>query len=139
MEGINLQLIGKILLIGMGLSFVLAALLLILTYRRLKRLQVPPHADFFTTLRHVPLSLVLILDLLDFSLDFLGAPLGWMILSHLGLESLRGVTLVEGLIPGTQFIPTLTGAWLLAQFGVRLPDPRDLPGRPPKPYDRRRR
>jgi hypothetical protein len=127
MEGINLELIGKILLIGMGISFVLAALLLILTYRRLKRIQVPPHADFFTTLRHVPLSLVLILDLLDFSLDFLGAPVGWMILSHLGLESLRGVTLVEGLLPGTQIIPTLTGAWLLAKAGVHLPDPRDLP------------
>ncbi|MEA3308509.1 MAG: hypothetical protein U9Q70_03230 [Chloroflexota bacterium] len=108
-------------LIAMGSALVLALLLLLLTYRRLKRIRIPAQADFFTTLRHVPLVLVIILDLLDFGLDFLGAPVGWVILSHLGLENLRGVTLVEGLIPGTQPIPTLTIAWILAKIGVRIP------------------
>ncbi len=122
LESINWRLVGSTLLIAMGVSVTLAVVLLILTYRRLKRIEVPANADFFTTLRHVPISLVLILDLLDFGLDFLGAPVGWVILSQLGLESLRGVTLVEGLIPGTQIVPTLTVAWLLAKAGVRVPE-----------------
>jgi hypothetical protein len=122
LESVDWHLVGTALLIGMGVSVVLAVVLLILTYRRLKQIDVPPDADFFTTLRHVPLSLALILDLLDFGLDFLGAPIGWLILSQLGLQSLRGVTLVEGLLPGTQIIPTLTFAWFLAKAGVRMPE-----------------
>mgnify|MGYP006284561261 CR=1 FL=1 len=122
LESIDWRLVGTGLLIAMGVSVALAATLILLTYRRLKRINVPSNADFFTTLRHVPISLVLILDLLDFGLDFLGAPIGWLILSQLGLESLRGVTLVEGLLPGTQMIPTLTLAWLLAKAGVRMPE-----------------
>ena len=108
-------------LIAMGSALVLALLLLLLTYRRLKRIQIPENANFFVTLRSVPLVLVIILDLLDFALDFFGAPVGWAILSQLGLEKLRGVTLVEGLIPGTQPIPTLTIAWLLARLGIQIP------------------
>lgn len=46
--------------------------------------------------------MVLLLDLLDFSLDFLSAPIAWVILG------MRGVAVVEVLIPGTQFIPTMT-------------------------------
>jgi hypothetical protein len=122
LSSIDWRLVGNVLLIAMGVSVVLAILLIILTYHRLKRIEVPSNADFFTTLRHVPISLVLILDLLDFGLDFLGAPIGWLILSQLGLESLRGVTLVEGLLPGTQIVPTLTAAWLLAKAGVQMPE-----------------
>ena len=122
LESINWRLVGAIMLIAMGVSVVLAVILIILTYRRLKHIEVPPNADFFTTLRHVPISLVLILDLLDFGLDFLGAPIGWLILSQLGLDSLRGVSLVEGLLPGTQILPTLTVAWLLAKAGVQMPE-----------------
>ena len=122
LQSVNWRLVGTVMLIAMGVSLVLALVLILLTYRRLKRIHVPAGADFFTTLRHVPISLVLILDLLDFGLDFFGAPVGWLILSQLGLESLRGVTLVEGLLPGTQFVPTLTVAWLLAKAGVRMPE-----------------
>ncbi len=121
LSSIDWRFVGNALLIAMGASVVLAILLIILTYRRLKRIEVPSNAEFFTTLRHVPISWVLILDLLDFGLDFLGAPIGWLILSQLGLESLRGVTLVEGLLPGTQIVPTLTVAWLLAKAGVQMP------------------
>jgi hypothetical protein len=105
----------------MLVSLILALLLLLLAYRRLKRIRIPPRADFFTTLRHVPLVLVIILDLLDFALDFMAIPIGWALLRHLGLGNLIGVTVVEELIPGTQFIPTLTISWLLARAGVRLP------------------
>jgi hypothetical protein len=30
---------------------------------------------------------------------------------------LRGVTVVESLIPGTQFLPTMTVAWIVARLG----------------------
>ena len=83
---------------------------------RIKRIKLPPDADFLTALRLTPLAVVILLDLLDFSLDFLSAPLAWVILGYLGLEPLRGVTLVEGLIPGTQLLPTMTVAWIVARL-----------------------
>ena len=107
---------GQVMLVAMLLSVILASLLLVLTYRRLKRIRIPPGADFLTTLRHVPLTLALFLDLLDFGLDFFSVPIAWTILGRLGLQSLRGVTVVEELIPGTQFLPTMTAAWLVARL-----------------------
>lgn len=107
---------GQIMLGAMLLSLVLAGALIVLTWRRLKHIRIPPEADFFTALRHVPLTLVLFLDLLDFGLDFFSVPIAWIILNKLGLQPLRGVTVVEEIIPGTQFLPTMTAAW----FAVRL-------------------
>ncbi len=104
----------------MLLSLVAAALLLILARRRLRHLNLPAYADFFTTLRAVPFSLVLFLDLLDFGLDFLSVPVAWVALGKLGLQGLRGVTLVEEIIPGTQLLPTMTAAWLLVRIYDRL-------------------
>jgi hypothetical protein len=101
---------------AMLLSLILAGVLIVLTWRRLKHIRIPPDADFFTALRHVPLTLVLFLDLLDFGLDFFSVPVAWVILNKLGLQPLRGVTVVEEIIPGTQFLPTMTAAW----FAVRL-------------------
>ncbi len=112
----ELALMGQIMLVAMLLSLVLAGVLIVLTYRRLKRIRIPPGADFVTTLRHVPLTLVLFLDLLDFGLDFFSAPIAWVILGKLGLQSLRGVTVVEEIIPGTQFLPTMTAAWFAARL-----------------------
>ena len=83
---------------------------------RVRKIQLPPNADFFTAMRSTPLIVVLTLDLLDFTLDFLSAPVGWMLLTRLGLGPLRGVTVVEGLIPGTQIIPTLTLAWIASRL-----------------------
>jgi len=108
--------LGQVVLIAMLVSLVLAGVLIALTYRRLKSIRLPPGADFFTTLRHVPLSLVLFLDLLDFGLDFLSAPIAWVILGKLGLQSLRGVTVIEEVIPGTQVLPTMTAAWFAARL-----------------------
>jgi hypothetical protein len=79
---------------------------------RVRKVQLPPDADFFTAMRLTPLVVVLLLDLLDFTLDFLSAPLAWLLLTRLGLGPLRGVTVVESLIPGTQIIPTMTLAWI---------------------------
>ena len=99
-----------------GVALVLALLLIVWVIWRVRRIQLPPDADIFTALRATPLSVVILLDLLDFSLDFLSAPIAWVILGHLGLTPLRGVAIVEELIPGTQFIPTMTLAWILARL-----------------------
>lgn len=99
---------------GIGLLISLAMLGWIIW--RVKRIQLPPDADFLTALRATPLAVVILLDLLDFSLDIFSAPLAWMVLNYLGLEPLRGVTIVESLIPGTQFLPTMTVVWVFARL-----------------------
>ncbi len=83
---------------------------------REKRLRVPPGADFFTTVRAVPLPLLIGLDLLDLGLDVFSAPIIWFVLNRLKLQKLRNVATIEALIPFSAPIPTLTIAWLLARF-----------------------
>lgn len=107
---------GLVLLLAAVGALAAAGLLLWHVYRRLSRLKVPPGADFFTTLRAVPLTLVVALDLLDFALDFLAVPIVWVVLSRLKLERLRDVATIEALIPLTQPIPLLTLAWLAARW-----------------------
>lgn len=111
-----------LLLLGLVLSGVLAVWII----ARVRRLRLPPDADLLTALRHTPFSVVLLLDLLDFSLDIFSAPLAWGLLGYLGLQPLRGITVVEALIPGTQFLPTMTVAWLVARLVKR--DSWPLPG-----------
>jgi len=96
-------------------SLVVGLVILSLAYRRLKKIRVPQDADFFTTLRAVPLALVVGLDLLDLGLDSFSAPLEWLILNRLGLPALRNVATFEALIPFTGPIPTLTLAWIAAR------------------------
>jgi hypothetical protein len=106
-----------------GVGLVAALMLLGWVLWRVRRIKLPPDADLITTLRATPIVVVILLDLLDLSLDFLSAPFSWTLLSYLGLNRLRNVTVIESLIPGTQFIPTMTAAWALA----RLVDPERLP------------
>ena len=101
-----------------ALSVVAAILLTLMTHRRLRRLRLPPDADFTTCLRAVPISAVIILDLLDFGLDVFSVPIAWVMLGKLGLQGLRGITILEEVIPGTQLLPTMTLAWI----GIRLYD-----------------
>jgi hypothetical protein len=76
----------------------------------------------------VPLSLVVILDLLDFGLDVFATPITWVVLSRYRLNALRNVAAVEDLIPGTQIIPTMTLCWLAVRvLGLGHPaDPGTL-------------
>lgn len=104
------------LLAVFGVALLMALLLMVWVIGHVRRIQLPPNADVFTALRATPISVVLLLDLLDFSLDFLSAPIAWVILGRLGLAPLRGVAIVEELIPGTQFIPTMTLAWIVARL-----------------------
>lgn len=106
---------GQVLLSVLVICAVLGGLLLALVYRKLRRIRVPANADFFTTIRAVPLGLVVALDLLDLGLDIFATPIVWLVLSRFRLQALRNVAAVEALVPFTQPIPTLTLAWFAAR------------------------
>ncbi len=114
----------KMLLVIAVVALVLAGLVLALAFRALRRIRVPPNADFFTTVRAVPLSLMVGLDLLDLALDTFSAPIIWFILNRYDLKALRNVGAVEALIPITGPIPTLTLAWFAARI-FKLGQPYD--------------
>ena len=117
---IDLNQIFYILLAVFGCASVLLVLTLVWVLRKVRRIDLPPGADFITALRATPLSVVILLDLLDLTLDIFSAPFAWILLGRLGLAPLRTVTVIEALIPGTQFLPTMSIAWVLARLG-RLP------------------
>ncbi len=111
-----LQTIGLYVLGVMGCALTLGLLLLGYLLVVVRRIDVPPDADFTETLRLTPFVVVVMIDLLDLGLDILSAPFAWVILDRLGLKALRGVAAVEGLLPFTQVIPTMTLLWLGARF-----------------------
>lgn len=115
-SNLDIETILKVLGIVIAASLGLAVLFLIWVIWRVKRIHLPPDANFLTALLATPLPVVILLDLLDLSLDFLSAPFAWAILGYLGLKPLRGVTMVESLIPGTQVLPTMTVAWIAARI-----------------------
>jgi hypothetical protein len=119
MSGLNeftLKQLATILLILLGSGFLLSLILAGWVLSRIRKIRLPADTDFMGALRATPLAVVVLLDLLDFTLDIFSAPLTWALLSRLGLAPLRTVTVVEALIPGTQLIPTMTAAWLLAKL-----------------------
>ena len=107
-----------LIMIGIGLLISLALLAWVIW--RVRRIDLPAGADALTALQHTPFIVVLLLDLLDLGLDIFSVPLTWPLLGRLGLAPLRGVTILEGIIPGTQLIPTMTLAWLFARWLNRL-------------------
>lgn len=124
------------LLIGIGL--VLVVLFAVWVFWRVKKIYLPAGANFFTALRATPISVVILLDLLDFSLDIFSAPISWVILGKLGLAPLRTVTMIEALIPGTEILPTMTLAWIIARIwpNLRIPTSPDSLRSLPDPVDR---
>ena len=116
------QRLGLIALVWMGTSLLLALILFVVVIRKLKRLDIPPDASYGETLLYAPFLLVVFIDLLDWGLDVLAAPIAWVVLDRLGLKALRNVSAVEALIPFTQPIPTLTLSWIWVRlFGVDYP------------------
>jgi hypothetical protein len=113
---IDLDLIFFVLAAIFSLGFLILLAFLGWVIWRVKRIHLPQEADFLTTLRLTPLSVVILLDLLDLTLDVFSAPFAWVLLGYLGLKPLRTVTVIEALIPGTQFLPTMTIAWLVARM-----------------------
>ncbi|MBE2197870.1 MAG: hypothetical protein IAE79_04620 [Anaerolinea sp.] len=102
--------------LSMLVALLLALLLMVIVWRQAKHIHVPADAGFGETLLYTPFLVVVMIDLLDFGLDFLAAPFAWIILDRLGLKALRGVSALEAIIPLTQGIPTLTLCWI----GARL-------------------
>jgi hypothetical protein len=120
-DGITLSEVLRFLLIVSGISLVLAAIVGVWVWNRVKRLRLPADATFVEAMRLTPFSVVLFLDLLDLGLDIFAAPVAWVVLSRLGLRQLRGASVIEALVPGTQMLPTMTTAWLLVRlFGPHL-------------------
>ena len=114
----------KLLLAVAVVALILAGIVLLVAFRALRRIRVPANADFFTTVRAVPLSLMVGLDLLDLALDSFSAPIIWVILNRYGLQSLRNVASFEALIPITGPIPTMTLSWIAARL-FKLGQPYD--------------
>ncbi|WP_298821768.1 hypothetical protein [Chloroflexus sp.] len=100
----------------MVISLTLATIVLWWIWRRIRSLNVPSDAGFFTTMHYIPIALPIALDLLDLGLDILAAPVSWLILDRLGLRGLRNKAAVEALIPLTQPIPVFTIGWLIARL-----------------------
>ena len=114
---------GTYLLIAMGVALLFVLLMAGFVARQVRHLNIPPNAGFAETLQHTPFVFVIFIDLLDFSLDFLAAPIAWILLDRWGLKALRNVSAIEALIPLTQAIPTLTIAWFAVRlFGTRVFD-----------------
>jgi len=143
----SLRSVLTILLIAMGVSIAVACIGLAAMARSIRRLRIPPDADFFTTMRYIPLSLAILLDLLDFGLDVFSAPIMWVALDRMGLYNLRNKATIEALIPATNVIPTFTACWFAARLlnlGMQpwpyernywADPPRALPRRPPTVID----
>jgi hypothetical protein len=117
----------SILLLVMAICVIIACIGLAAMARSIRRLRIPPDADFFTTMRYIPLPLAILLDLLDFGLDIFSAPIMWIALDRMGLYNLRNKATIEALIPATNVIPTFTVSWFAARL-LNL-------GMPPWPYD----
>lgn len=116
---VRLQEFVEVVVLIAGVSFLISLVLLGWVLWRVRRVRLPADADFVTALRNTPFVVVLLLDALDLSLDFLAVPIAWTLLSRLGLTPLRGVTVIEELIPGTQLLPTMTIAWILVRLRPR--------------------
>ena len=105
-----------IILALMGACIFIGIVGLLMVARSIRRLHIPADADFFTTMRHIPLALAVLLDLLDFGLDIFSAPILWIALDRMGLPSLRNKATIEALIPFTNIIPTFTVCWFAARL-----------------------
>ncbi len=122
MQDLLLQFFGTLAVI-MLIAATIGLVGLLAMIRSIRAMRVPPHADFFTTLRYVPLGLVILIDLLDFGLDMLSAPIVWIVLDRMGLHALRDRAAIEGLLPFTGSIPVFTIAWVVTRmFNLGTPD-----------------
>lgn len=108
--------VGLGLLACIVIAGILGVSLLVIMAAKVRRMNIPPNANFFETLQHTPLSVAIGIDLLDLGFDFLAAPISWLILDWMGLKALRGFAAFEALIPFTGLIPTMTIAWVLARL-----------------------
>ncbi len=118
----------EVLAIFFSVGIILSMLLIAWVFWKVRKINLPAGTEFFDALRATPVSVVILLDLLDLSLDIFSAPVAWIVLSKLGLEPLRTVTVIKDLIPipGLEALPTMTIAWGIARVwkNARFPDLR---------------
>ncbi len=99
-----------------GIALLIALVLIAWLFFKIKRIRLLPDADAFDALRAAPLSVVIVLDLLDFALDIFSAPISWFFLDRLGLKPLRGAAVIKDLIPFTEFVPAMTIGWVVVRL-----------------------
>ena len=114
--------LGTVLLMAIGLSILLGLVWLWVVVRLIRRATVDRDPETLAAVQALPLPLALGIDAIDLGLDFLGAPVAWLAVTEAArrleapeLKRLRGLTLLESLIPGTQLIPVMTITWIYAQ------------------------
>ncbi len=101
-----------------GVALLISIILIAWLLFKIRRIRLMPDADALDALRASPLSVVIVLDLLDLALDIFSAPISWFLLDRLGLKPLRGAAVIKDLIPFTEFVPAMTIGWV----GVRVYD-----------------
>ena len=114
----DLNTIFWIVVAVIAIAMLITLILLVWIILRIRRIDLPPNADFLAALRATPLIIVIVLDLLDFSLDVFSAPVTWVLLSYLKLAPLRTVAVIKDIIPGTNFIPWMPLSWLYARLSA---------------------
>jgi hypothetical protein len=113
---VDLRSIAATLAVVAVLSLLIGSGILYVAYRKLRHIRIGKESDFFTTLRAVPLSLVIGLDVLDLGLDVFSTPITWFILDRLHLKALRNIATIKAAIPVGDLIPALTLAWFAARY-----------------------
>lgn len=106
--------LGGLLATYLGLVLFLLALWAWLVVRMIRRMTVRLGDADLLALRSVTIAVPLCIDLVDLGLDFFGAPVTWFIANQTALKPLRGASFFEGLLPGTQLIPSMTLGWYWA-------------------------
>jgi hypothetical protein len=115
-DWVNATTLITAVLLVIGSALVLTIALVLWVLWNVRRINLPPDADLVTTLRATPLVVVVVLDLLDLSLDVFSAPITWALLTRLGLAPLRWVAVIKDLIPIADIIPAMTIAWAIARL-----------------------
>lgn len=105
-------------LVVSGVALAIALVLIAWLFFKIRSIRLAPDADALDALRAAPLTVVVVLDLLDLALDIFSAPISWILLSRLGLLPLRGAAVIKDIIPFTGYIPAMTIGWV----GVRVYD-----------------
>ncbi len=105
-----------------GVALIIALLLIGWLFYKIRHIRLAPDADALDALRAAPLSVVVVLDLLDLALDIFSAPVSWVLLSRLGLLPLRGAAVIKDVIPFTGYIPAMTIGWIGVRVFDRLRD-----------------
>jgi hypothetical protein len=115
-QNIQMRDVAIVGLICIAAAISAAIALLVVAAKQIRDLDIPEDADFFETMRAIPITVPIALDLLDLGLDFFAAPVAWIILEMLGLGALKAITIIEAIIPGTNLIPTMTIAWAFTRL-----------------------